>query len=117
MSYRRMKHRDLWEIYRRWRAGQALTRIAAGERRVSVHAGDQFSSFDAMRFSLPPAWRGRTVWARYAPSVRGLKSFSFVMLALLPVALMTYNPCRSAYTSAASSAFRYATAPWVRLPR
>ena len=48
---------------------------------------------------------------RYAPNVRGLKFFSFVMLALLPVALMTYNPCRSAYTSAASSAFRYATAP------
>lgn len=35
-------------------------------KRVSVHAGDQFASFDAMRFSLPPAWRGRTVWARYA---------------------------------------------------
>jgi hypothetical protein len=33
MSYRRMKHRDLWEIYRRWRAGQSLARIAAGERR------------------------------------------------------------------------------------
>ena len=28
-----MKHRDLWEIYRRWRAGQSLSRIAAGERR------------------------------------------------------------------------------------
>ena len=33
MSYRRMKHRDLWEIYRHWRAGQSLARIAAGERR------------------------------------------------------------------------------------
>ena len=33
MSYRRMKHRDLWEIYRRWRGGQSLSRIAAGERR------------------------------------------------------------------------------------
>ena len=28
-----MKDRDLWEIYRRWRAGQSLARIAAGERR------------------------------------------------------------------------------------
>ena len=28
-----MKHRDLWEIYRRWRAGQSLARIAAGARR------------------------------------------------------------------------------------
>ena len=28
-----MKHRDLWEIYRRWRAGQSLARIAAGTRR------------------------------------------------------------------------------------
>ena len=33
MSYRRIKHRDLWEIYRRWRAGQPLAWIAAGERR------------------------------------------------------------------------------------
>ena len=33
MSYRRMKHRDLWEIYRRWRAGHSLAGIAAGERR------------------------------------------------------------------------------------
>ncbi|MDE0222241.1 MAG: hypothetical protein OXJ90_23455 [Spirochaetaceae bacterium] len=28
-----MKHRDLWEIYRRWRAGQSQARIAAGTRR------------------------------------------------------------------------------------
>ena len=33
MSYRRMNHRDLWEIYRRWRAGHSLAGIAAGERR------------------------------------------------------------------------------------
>ena len=33
MNYRRMKHRDLWEIYRRWRAGHSLAGIAAGERR------------------------------------------------------------------------------------
>ena len=31
-----------------------------------MHAGDQFVSLDTMRFSLPPAWRGRRVWARYA---------------------------------------------------
>jgi len=28
-----MKKHDLWEIYRRWRAGQALSHIAASERR------------------------------------------------------------------------------------
>jgi len=33
---------------------------------VSVHAGDQFLTFDKKRFSLPPAWKGRSVWARYA---------------------------------------------------
>jgi transposase len=33
---------------------------------VSVHAGDQFLSFDKKRFSLPPAWKGRSLWARYA---------------------------------------------------
>ena len=57
-------------------------------------------------------WRGTAVrGVRYPPNVRGLKSSWFVMLALLPVALMTYSPWRSAYTSAISSAFRYATAP------
>jgi transposase len=35
-------------------------------KRVSVHAGDQFLTFNKRRFSLPPAWRGRRVWARYA---------------------------------------------------
>ena len=33
MSYRRMKHRDLWENHRRWRGGQSLSQMAAGERR------------------------------------------------------------------------------------
>ena len=33
MGYRRMTQRGLWEIYRRWQAGQSLSRIAAGERR------------------------------------------------------------------------------------
>jgi len=40
--------------------------VHVGVEAVSVHTGDQFASFDAMRFSLPPAWRGRTLWARYA---------------------------------------------------
>ena len=33
MGYRRMKKRDLWEIYRRWQAGQSLSHIAVNERR------------------------------------------------------------------------------------
>lgn len=35
-------------------------------KQVTVHSGDQFLTFDKRRFSLPPAWRGRSVWARYA---------------------------------------------------
>ena len=35
-------------------------------RQVSVHSGDQFLTFNKMRFSLPAAWRGQKVWARYA---------------------------------------------------
>ena len=35
-------------------------------RHVSVHGGDQFLTFNKSRFSLPPAWRGLRVWARYA---------------------------------------------------
>ena len=35
-------------------------------KQVSVHGGDQFLTFNKNRFSLPPAWRGRRVWARYA---------------------------------------------------
>jgi hypothetical protein len=33
MGYRRMKKRDLWEIYRRWQDGQGISHIATGERR------------------------------------------------------------------------------------
>jgi len=33
MGYRRMKKRDLWEIYRRWQAGQAVSHIAVSEQR------------------------------------------------------------------------------------
>ena len=40
-------------------------------KRVGVHEGDGFLSFGRMRFSLPPAWRGHSVWARYAePALR-----------------------------------------------
>jgi hypothetical protein len=33
MGYRRMKKNDLWEIYRRWQAGQSFSHIAVNERR------------------------------------------------------------------------------------
>ena len=33
MGYRRTKKRDLWEIYRRWQAGQAVSHIAVSEQR------------------------------------------------------------------------------------
>jgi hypothetical protein len=32
MGYRRMKKRAMWEIYRRWKNGQVISHIAAGER-------------------------------------------------------------------------------------
>lgn len=35
-------------------------------KQVTVHSGDQFVTFNKMRFSLPLSWRGKTVWARYA---------------------------------------------------
>jgi len=35
-------------------------------KRVTVHSGDQFVTFNKMRFSLPPKWRGKKLWARYA---------------------------------------------------
>jgi hypothetical protein len=41
-------------------------------KQVSVHSGDQFLNFDKKRFSLPPAWRGHTVWARYAAPLLGV---------------------------------------------
>jgi hypothetical protein len=33
MGYRRMKKRDLWEIYRRLQAGQSLSHIVVNARR------------------------------------------------------------------------------------
>ena len=38
-------------------------------KHVSVHAGDQFLTFNKRRFSLPVAWRGRRVWARYVAPI------------------------------------------------
>ena len=38
-------------------------------KQVSVHAGDQFLTFDKKRFSLPALWKGRKVWARYADAL------------------------------------------------
>lgn len=35
-------------------------------KEILVHPGDQFATFDTMRFSLPVTWRGKKVWARYA---------------------------------------------------
>ncbi len=35
-------------------------------KRVTVHSGDQFVTFNKMRFSLPLKWRGKKLWARYA---------------------------------------------------
>ena len=35
-------------------------------KQVTVHSGDQFVTFNKMRFSLPAKWRGKKVWARYA---------------------------------------------------
>ena len=35
-------------------------------KQVRVHAGDQLLTFDNRRFPLPPAGKGRKVWARYS---------------------------------------------------
>jgi transposase len=35
-------------------------------KQVPVHSGDQFLTFLKKRFSLPPEWRRKSVWARYA---------------------------------------------------
>ena len=34
-------------------------------KQVPVHSGDQFLTFLKQTFSLPPKWRGKSVWARY----------------------------------------------------
>ena len=41
-------------------------------KQVTVHPGDQFLSFQKRRFSLPPAWKGRSLWARYAEPLLAL---------------------------------------------
>lgn len=35
-------------------------------KKVTVHSGDQFVTFNTMRFSLPYKWRGMRVWARFS---------------------------------------------------
>ena len=92
-----------WSPARRVRGLQSC----AGSGTVSASDGWRMMPADLAGVGAETAVGG----VRYPPNVRGLKSSWFVMLALLPVALMTYSPWRSAYTSAASSAFRYATAP------
>ena len=91
-------------------------RLAAGSRpQPSSTRGQRDRAVAPIPTSSPPApsasTRASCSSARYPPNVRGLKSSWFVMLALLPVALITYSPWLSAYPSAASSAYRYATAP------
>ena len=65
-------------------------------RRSPVRAADAANEYEGRRYFLPTLLRAGTQPAlgdvRYPPNVRGLKSSWFVMLALLPVALMTYNP-------------------------
>jgi transposase len=34
-------------------------------KQATVHPGDQFVSFQKRRFSLPPQWKGWTIWLRY----------------------------------------------------
>lgn len=41
-------------------------------KQVTVHPGDQFISFQRRRFSLPPVWKGLTLWARYVDPLLGL---------------------------------------------
>lgn len=36
-------------------------------KKATVHSGDQFLTFQKRRFALPVKWRGKVVWARYAP--------------------------------------------------
>lgn len=43
-------------------------------KRVTVHRGDQFVTFNKMYFSLPPKWRGQTLWACYSAPVLRLYS-------------------------------------------
>ena len=48
MSYRKMCKRDLWEIYRRWQAGQSLSRIAANERRDRKSVRQYLEGFEKL---------------------------------------------------------------------
>ena len=53
MSYRRMKKRDLWKIYRRWQAGQLVSHIAANERRDCKTVRNYLQGFG--RLGLAPS--------------------------------------------------------------
>ena len=58
---------EAFEVERSTLKALPAERFQAPEwKQVSVHGGDQFLTFNKRRFSLPPAWRGRRVWARYA---------------------------------------------------
>jgi transposase len=58
---------EAFEVERSTLKALPAERFQAPEwKHVSVHAGDQFLTFNKSRFSLPPAWRGLRVWARYA---------------------------------------------------
>jgi len=53
MGYRRMKKRDLWEIYRRWQAGQSLSHIAANERRDRKTVRYYLEGFGSLGLASP----------------------------------------------------------------
>ena len=59
MGYRRMKKRDLWEIYRRWQAGQAISHIAAGEQRDRKTIRQYVEGFARTRLDARRARHGR----------------------------------------------------------
>ena len=53
MSYRRMKKRDLWKIYRRWQEGQSVSHIATNERRDRKTIRNYLQAFG--RLGLAPS--------------------------------------------------------------
>ena len=67
-------------------------RLLDAERRAAADSSRNGSSEWSPR-------AGQSI-ASLPPKERGRKSFRLVMLALLPVARITNNPCRSAYRSA-----------------
>jgi len=59
MSYRKMRKQDLWEIYRRWQAGQTLSRIAANERRDRKTVRQYLEGFEKLGLTAGQATVGR----------------------------------------------------------